>query len=124
MKIFLLKPISVLCTALIKGSIGFKPPPAVTLDPAGPVPSPAEHFCPTCAANLSFQNCDILAQTSQQLSWSGVEGRMRLNFLRHVSFSMTSSYALDGTHEDRLGTSVTIFLDALASLDLKLSISE
>ena len=83
--IFFLNQYHLLRTALIKGSIGFKPPPAVTLVPAGPVLAPAGQVCPTCAANISFQNCDIWAQFPQQLSWSGVEGRMRLNFLRHVS---------------------------------------
>ena len=66
--LFFLNQYQLLRTALIKGSIGFGPPPAVTLDPAGPVPVTAEHLCPTCAANLSFQNCDIWAQSSQRLS--------------------------------------------------------
>ena len=64
MKIFFLNQYHLLRTALIKGSIGFKPPPAVTLVPAGPVLAPAGQVCPTCAANISFQNCDIRDKSS------------------------------------------------------------
>ena len=114
MKIFLLNPISTAPHCPNKGFYRLRTSPSCDTWSCWTCRAPLPYLCVQQIFHFKTaifgRNSHRLPQTLMAqvlVVWRWGKNEVKLSKTREQSFSMNSSYALNGTHEDRLGTNVT-----------------